>query len=77
MWTIIETVFLPYVNLHLAKGFPLPIIRGFTLQNAEVICSNSNIKVCSDVSFAESYDLSQLLIEKHFSYAFRDFQEIA
>ncbi|PSS05957.1 BPI/LBP family protein precursor [Actinidia chinensis var. chinensis] len=77
MWTIIETVFLPYVNLHLAKGFPLPIIHGFTLQNAEIICSNSNIKVCSDVAIAESYDLSQLPIEKHFSYAFRDLQEIA
>ncbi|GFY97586.1 lipid-binding serum glycoprotein family protein [Actinidia rufa] len=37
MWTIIETVFLPYVNLHLAKGFPLPIIHGFTLENAESI----------------------------------------
>ncbi|CAL5342341.1 unnamed protein product [Camellia sinensis] len=57
MWTIIETVFVPYVNLHLANGFPLPIIHGFTLRNAEIICSDCNVKICSDVAYAESYDL--------------------
>lgn len=63
MWTLIETVFLPYVNLQLGKGFPLPIIRGFTLQDAEIICSNSLITVCSDVSYQESYyHLSQPLV---------------
>lgn len=53
IWTAIETVFLPYVNSHLAKGFPLPIIHGFTLQNAEIILTNSRITVCADVSYAE------------------------
>uniref|UniRef100_A0A5B7C379 BPI/LBP family protein n=1 Tax=Davidia involucrata TaxID=16924 RepID=A0A5B7C379_DAVIN len=62
MWTIIETVFLPYANLHLGKGFPLPIIHGFTLKDAEILCSNSKITVCSDATFAESYDLRQLLV---------------
>ncbi|XP_057955735.1 putative BPI/LBP family protein At1g04970 [Malania oleifera] len=62
MWTIIETVFLPYANSRLGKGFPLPIIHGFTLQNAEIRCSNSKITVCSDVVYAESYGLNQLLI---------------
>lgn len=62
IWTIIETVFLPYANTRLGKGFPLPIIRGFTLQNAEIICSNAGVTVCSDVTFAESYDLMQSLI---------------
>ncbi|KAM7498374.1 hypothetical protein LguiA_022788 [Lonicera macranthoides] len=55
MWTFIETVFLPYANLHLGKGFPLPIIQGFTLENGEIICSDSQITVCSDVSYTETY----------------------
>jgi hypothetical protein len=54
MWTIIETVFLPYANAHLSKGLPLPIIHGFTLQDAEIILSTSRVAVCSDVAFAES-----------------------
>ncbi|KAK2979015.1 hypothetical protein RJ640_013649 [Escallonia rubra] len=65
IWTMIETVFLPYANSRLGKGFPLPIIRGFTLQNAEIICSNSRITVCSDVTFVESYNLVQPLLSLH------------
>ncbi|XP_059661158.1 putative BPI/LBP family protein At1g04970 [Cornus florida] len=61
IWTLIETVFLPYANLHLAKGFPLPIIHGFTLRDAEIICSNSKVTVCSDVAYTESYRPGQLL----------------
>jgi lipopolysaccharide-binding protein len=61
MWTIIQTVFLPYTNSHLAKGFPLPIIHGLTLHNANIICSDSRIIVCSDV-YSESNNLSHLLI---------------
>ncbi|KAK2377316.1 lipid-binding serum glycoprotein family protein [Trifolium repens] len=53
MWTIIETVFLPYANAHLSKGLPLPIIHGFTLQDAEIILSTLTVAVCSDVAFAE------------------------
>ncbi|KAJ1389021.1 Lipid-binding serum glycoprotein, C-terminal [Sesbania bispinosa] len=48
VWTLIETVFLPYANAHLSKGLPLPIIHGFTLQNADIILSTSSIAVCSD-----------------------------
>ncbi|TKY56956.1 putative BPI/LBP family protein [Spatholobus suberectus] len=54
VWTLIETVFLPYANARLSKGLPLPIIHGFTLQNAEIILSTSRLAVCSDVAFAES-----------------------
>ncbi|KAK9285155.1 hypothetical protein L1049_024341 [Liquidambar formosana] len=54
VWTVIQTVFLPYANSHLGKGFPLPIIHGFTLQNAEITWSDSRIMVCSDVAFTES-----------------------
>lgn len=54
MWTLIQTVFVPHANEHLAKGFPLPIIHGFTVQNAEIIFSRSKITVCGDVEFRES-----------------------
>lgn len=54
MWAIIETVFLPYANEHLGKGLPLPIIHGFTLQDAEIILSTSSVAVCSDVAYTES-----------------------
>ncbi|KAJ4848468.1 hypothetical protein Tsubulata_032227 [Turnera subulata] len=53
MWTVIQTVFLPYANARLGQGFPLPIIHGFTLQNAEIIFSSSKVTVCSDLAFTE------------------------
>ncbi|KAM7274585.1 hypothetical protein ACFE04_016451 [Oxalis oulophora] len=34
MRTIIQTVFLPFANTQLSKGFPLPIVHGFTLKDA-------------------------------------------
>ncbi|XP_023874276.1 putative BPI/LBP family protein At1g04970 [Quercus suber] len=61
MWTVIQTVFLPYANSHLVQGFPLPIIHGFTLHNANIISSDSRIMVCSDVIYTETNNLSQLL----------------
>ncbi|CAH8287031.1 unnamed protein product [Eruca vesicaria subsp. sativa] len=54
VWTVIQTVFVPYANDHLEKGFPLPIIHGFTLENAEIICTSSEITVCSDVAYLDS-----------------------
>ncbi|CAN8295583.1 unnamed protein product [Cochlearia groenlandica] len=54
VWTVIQTVFVPYANDHLEKGFPLPIIHGFTLQNTEIICSSSEITICSDVAYLDS-----------------------
>ncbi|GMG98724.1 hypothetical protein Nepgr_000564 [Nepenthes gracilis] len=58
VWTLIQTVFLPFANTRLGKGFPLPIIRGFTLENAGISFSNSSIVVCSDVAYEKSYDLA-------------------
>ncbi|XP_073221255.1 putative BPI/LBP family protein At1g04970 [Cicer arietinum] len=63
MWAIIETVFLPYANEHLGKGLPLPIIHGFTLQDAEIILSMSSVAVCSDVAYTESNEHFVKLIE--------------
>ncbi|OVA20051.1 Lipid-binding serum glycoprotein [Macleaya cordata] len=54
MWTFIKTVALPYANSHLRKGFPLPIVRGFTLQNADLLYTDSRIMICSDVAFTGS-----------------------
>ncbi|KAK1389090.1 Lipid-binding serum glycoprotein family protein [Heracleum sosnowskyi] len=61
VWTLIETVCLPYANSRLGKGFPLPIIHGFTLQNAEIVFSDSAVTVCSDVTFTDSYNYSRSL----------------
>ncbi|TYJ09816.1 hypothetical protein E1A91_A11G165300v1 [Gossypium mustelinum] len=62
MWTLVQTVGIPYANSYLGKGFPLPIIHGFTLQNAEIIFSSSQVTVCSNVSYSESDDLNQVPI---------------
>lgn len=53
MWTLLQTVFLPYTNAILGKGFPLPIIHGFTLENAELVYSNSRVTVCGDVQYTK------------------------
>ncbi|XP_042477445.1 putative BPI/LBP family protein At1g04970 [Macadamia integrifolia] len=60
MRTFLKTVFFPYVNLRLRRGFPLPIIRGFTLQNADIVSANSQIVVCSDVVYTDSNELKLL-----------------
>ena len=60
MWTLVKTVVIPYANSYLGKGFPLPIIHGFTLQNAEIMFSSSKVTVCSDVAYSESDNLNQL-----------------
>ncbi|KAK6229788.1 hypothetical protein SCA6_018739 [Theobroma cacao] len=61
MSTILRTFFVPYLNLHLGKGFPLPLPHGFTLQNAEIILQDSRVTVCSDVRFTDRYDLNNQL----------------
>ncbi|CAO2812804.1 unnamed protein product [Amaranthus hypochondriacus] len=54
IWTVVETVFVPYVNARLWRGFRLPMIHGFTLQNAKTSYVDSGIIVCSDVSYSDS-----------------------
>ncbi|KAJ6845178.1 putative BPI/LBP family protein [Iris pallida] len=54
MWVFLNTVFMPIINSHLRKGFPLPIVHGFTLQNAYILNSSSKMVVCSDVIFRNS-----------------------
>lgn len=53
MWTFLKTVATPYVNSRLSKGFPLPIIRGFTLENAVIVLYDSMVSICSDLVFED------------------------
>lgn len=49
--------FLPFVNLLLSKGFPLPL-HGFTLQNVHIFYNGPWVTLCSYISFLEHYLLS-------------------
>uniref|UniRef100_A0A1D1YRG3 Putative BPI/LBP family protein At1g04970 n=1 Tax=Anthurium amnicola TaxID=1678845 RepID=A0A1D1YRG3_9ARAE len=53
MRAFLNNVFIPYVNTRLRKGFPLPIIHGFTVQNANILSSDSRIVVCTDLMFTK------------------------
>lgn len=59
MSTSLKTVVLPYLNFHLKRGLPLPIIDGFTFQNANILYAHPWIAACSDVSFLGEYYLNQ------------------
>lgn len=58
MSTALRTVILPYINLKLSKGYPLPTFHGYMLQNAEILCSDSWIKICSDVAPVKQISIS-------------------
>ncbi|EXB81102.1 Putative BPI/LBP family protein [Morus notabilis] len=55
MSIILKTVILPYVNSNLQKGLPVPIVEGFTLENAEISCTDTELVISSDVSFVEQW----------------------
>lgn len=62
---VLEDVLLPQLNMFLTKGFPLPLIHGFTLEDAEIGYSDSVVTVCSSVAFSEdqlpvSYDIRDI-----------------
>ncbi|XP_058218808.1 putative BPI/LBP family protein At1g04970 [Rhododendron vialii] len=48
--TALRTVLLPYVNVLLWKGFPLPKLKGYTLHNAQFSFADSRIIVSTDVA---------------------------
>ncbi|KAA8523628.1 hypothetical protein F0562_010051 [Nyssa sinensis] len=62
MSTILKTVFLPYVNLRLRRGFPLPLFHGYRLQNTQILCTDSRIVICSDVASLKQYNLNPLMV---------------
>ncbi|XP_027190646.1 putative BPI/LBP family protein At1g04970 isoform X2 [Cicer arietinum] len=51
--SVLKTVVLPYLNLQLKRGLPLPIIDGFGFQNTVILYNHPWISVCSDVWFIE------------------------
>lgn len=48
--TALRTVILPYINIKLSRGYLLPTFHGYMLQNANILCSDSWIKISSDVA---------------------------
>ncbi|CAI9088321.1 OLC1v1022624C1 [Oldenlandia corymbosa var. corymbosa] len=52
--TLLRTVVLPYINLKLSQGFPLPLFHGYGLQNSQLILTNSRMVLCSDVASTEA-----------------------
>ncbi|XP_077211135.1 lipid-binding serum glycoprotein family protein isoform X2 [Tasmannia lanceolata] len=59
MQVFLKDVCIPYLNSRLRKGFPLPIIHGFTVQNADILFTDSKVVVCSDVAFTDSDSISE------------------
>ncbi|KAK8963064.1 putative BPI/LBP family protein [Platanthera guangdongensis] len=55
---LLNTVVMPYINIHLHKGFPIPVLHGLTLQNARIITTNSTMVLCSDVAFINSSNIT-------------------
>ncbi|XP_006661365.2 putative BPI/LBP family protein At1g04970 [Oryza brachyantha] len=51
MQILLKRLFVPYVNSYLTRGFPLPIIKGFSIRDAYILTSQSRIIVSSDVAF--------------------------
>ncbi|XP_052166744.1 putative BPI/LBP family protein At1g04970 [Oryza glaberrima] len=51
MQILLKKLFVPYVNSYLKRGFPLPIIKGFSISDAYILTSQSRIIVSSDVAF--------------------------
>jgi len=49
--TLVKDVLLPMVNQHLKRGFPLPIIKNFGVQDADVLYGESQLLVCADVQY--------------------------
>ncbi|XP_020584347.1 putative BPI/LBP family protein At1g04970 [Phalaenopsis equestris] len=54
MRVFLNTVVMPYINIHLRKGFSIPSFHGLALQNAQLVTTNSNIILCSDLTFFNS-----------------------
>ncbi|KAG9441728.1 hypothetical protein H6P81_017582 [Aristolochia fimbriata] len=56
MRVLLKDVAFPFANSRSRKGFPLPIIHGFMLQNADILCTSSRVVVCSDVTYSQTVE---------------------
>ncbi|KAK3014524.1 hypothetical protein RJ639_010074 [Escallonia herrerae] len=61
MSTILKTVVIPYVNLRLRRGFPLPLFDGYKLQDPQILYIDSRIVACTDVASVTQVNLNQLV----------------
>ncbi|CAL5402709.1 unnamed protein product [Camellia sinensis] len=59
---VLKTVLVPYVNLLLWEGVPLPDLLGYTLHNAKFSYIDSRIIVCSDIASLEQHKLDALVV---------------
>ncbi|KAF5948922.1 hypothetical protein HYC85_014879 [Camellia sinensis] len=59
---VLKTVLVPYMNLLLWKGVPLPDFLGYTLHNAKFSYIDSRIIVCSDIASLEQHKLDALVV---------------
>uniref|UniRef100_A0A7C8ZVV4 Lipid-binding serum glycoprotein C-terminal domain-containing protein n=1 Tax=Opuntia streptacantha TaxID=393608 RepID=A0A7C8ZVV4_OPUST len=62
IWTVVETVLLPYVNARLWIGFPLPMIGGFTLEKAKISNLDSGLIICGDVAYRDLEYLARVRV---------------
>lgn len=63
IWTLLKTVVLPYINLKLSEGFPIPIFHGYALQNAELLFTDSRMIICSDVASIETAQPHRVFVQ--------------
>ncbi|GFY84355.1 lipid-binding serum glycoprotein family protein [Actinidia rufa] len=68
--SVLRAVVLPYVNLLLWRGVPLPHFHGYALHNAQIRYADSRIIACSDVTSIIRGNLDPLMI--YYSHLFRE-----
>ncbi|PIN10071.1 BPI/LBP/CETP family protein [Handroanthus impetiginosus] len=55
--TTLRTLVLPYINLKLSRGFHIPDFHGYELQDAQILCTDSWIVICSNVASVNQLSL--------------------
>ncbi|XP_057485039.1 putative BPI/LBP family protein At1g04970 [Actinidia eriantha] len=68
--SVLRAVVLPYVNLLLWRGVPLPHFHGYALHNAQIRYADSRIIACSDVTSVIRGNLDPLMI--YYDHLFRE-----
>ncbi|KAK6934517.1 Lipid-binding serum glycoprotein, C-terminal [Dillenia turbinata] len=59
---ILNNIIVPLLNFYLERGYQLPTIHGMMFQDAEILCTNSTIMICSDVAFPKWHHTNLLSI---------------
>ncbi|KAH7446180.1 hypothetical protein KP509_01G043500 [Ceratopteris richardii] len=53
--TLVKDFLLPFLNVSLKRGFPLPVIPSMKLKNSAVNYGNGFLLVCSDIEYVKGY----------------------